>query len=200
MRMQGWSPAFIARIHLAPDVLARSPGHVSEHFSTGVEAMRATLAYLRPLPRAWVQRWLAQERGHLVIHPTRHGFQAGVQTFRGRALEDVAWMQLSLLIDDPIAYLTPFGMLMAHLIHWEERDKWQSQAWRDVARGVQSGFEAGYGRSEAAREQIDIYLAEGIAWYLVDRRALNIANPRLEKLLRSTLFRDDWYQAEGNEA
>jgi hypothetical protein len=53
---------------------------------------------------------------------------------------------------------------------------------------VQSGFAAGYGRSEADQADVNAYLAEGIAWHLADARGLNAADPRLHKLLRATIF------------
>ena len=187
--------ALFARIHISPEALARSPGHVSERFATGVAAMQATLAYLRPLPPTLVQRWLAQERGHIVIDASQHRFEPGSCAFRGRWLEDVAWVKLALLVDDPIRFLTPVGALIAHLIGWGETPGRDAQPWRDFVRGVQSGFEAGYGRSDAARCDVDAYLAEGIAWYLTDRRGLNVENPRLEKLLRATVFNNAWHSS-----
>ena len=187
--------ALFTRIHIAPDALARSPGHVTERFRTGVEAMRATLSLLRPLPHALAERWLAEPRGHIVIDAVRHGFEPGAGVFRARALEDVAWVRLALLADDPVAYLTPVGALIARLIGWAGTPERAGQAWRDFARGVRSGFEAGYGRSDAARTCEDAYLAEGIAWFLVDRRDLNASDPRLEKLLRATVFDDRWIRS-----
>lgn len=184
------------RVHVSPDALARSPGHVGTRFATGMAAMRATQAYLRPLPDALVRLWLARDRGHIVIDAVRQGFRPGMSAFRGRRLEDVAWVRLTLLAEDPIAYLTPVGALIAHLIGWGESPEEKGQPWRDFARGVWSGFEAGYGRSDAARADVDAYLAEGIAWYLADRRGLNVENPRLEKLLRATLFNEAWSQNE----
>ena len=190
-----FSEPLFARVHLAPEALARSPGHVQERFPTGVHAMQATLDYLRPLPEALVQGWLASPRGHIVLDAARHGFEPGGGTFRGRPLADIAWVRLALLVDDPVAFLTPVGALIAQLIGWGETSGWDTQPWRDFVRGVRSGFESGYGRSEAARGNVDAYLAEGIAWYLADRRGLNVENPRLEKLLRATVFNNAWYHA-----
>jgi hypothetical protein len=176
------------RVHISPDALARSPGHVAERFETVSDALAATLALLRPLPEALVARWLATPRGHVVIDARQHGFVAGESLFRGRALADVAWVRLALLVDDPIAYLTPVGWLIARIMGWGQENARDDQRWRDFERGVQSGFAAGYGRSEAARADVNAYLAEGVAWYLADMRGLNAADPRLHKLLRATIF------------
>jgi hypothetical protein len=176
------------RVHISPDALARSPGHVAERFETVSDALAATLALLRPLPEALVARWLATPRGHVIIDARQHGFVAGESLFRGRALADVAWVRLALLVDDPVAYLTPVGWLIVRIMGWGQDNIRDDQRWRDFERGVQSGFAAGYGRSEAAQADMNAYLAEGIAWHLADARGLNAADPRLHKLLRATIF------------
>jgi hypothetical protein len=160
----------IQRVHISPDALARSPGHVAEHFATVSDALAATLALLHPLPGALVNRWLAEPRGHVVIDARDHGFVAGESTFRGRALQDVARVRLALLVNDPISYLTPASWLIARIIGWGQPGARSDQRWRDFDQGVRSGFAAGYGRSDAAQTDVNAYLAEGIAWYLADAR------------------------------
>ena len=184
----------VQRVHISPDALAHSPGHVAEHFGTVSDALAATLALLRPLPEGVTERWLESPRGHVVIDARRHGFAAGESRFRGRTLQDVAWVKLTLLVDDPVAYLAPVGALIARIIGWRQPDARADQRWRDFERGVQSGFDAGYGRSDAARADVNAYLAEGVAWYLAAPRGLNIADPRLHKLLRATVFSEAFYR------
>ena len=185
----------IRRVHITPDALARSPRPVQARFATVADALRATLTLLQPLPEAVIQRWLSSPGGHVIITARQHGFRSGENIFRGRALYDVAWVRLTLFVDDPVAYLTPTGWLLAHIIGWDQPDVRTDQRWRDFVRGVQSGFAAGYGRTEAARSDVNAYLAEGIAWHLVDARGLNAANPRLDKLLRATVFNEAFYRA-----
>ncbi len=175
-------------------VLARAPEEVRSRFATPGQVMQATLAYLRPLPPALIARWLAQEGGHIVIDHARHGFDQGPCAFRGRELSQVAWIRIDLLVADPITYLHPVGKLLAHILGWTSSPQPRTQAWRDLVQGVRRGFNAGYGRDQAARSSPIDYLAEGIAWYLVDRRAFNVADPRLEKLLRATVFNPSWYR------
>ena len=189
-----FSQQLLARVHISPYALARSPGHVAERFETVSDALAATLALLRPLPDGLIDRWLATPRGHVSIDARRHGFAAGESLFRGRALQDAAWVRLALLVDDPVAYLTPVGALIARIIGWGQPNVRADQRWRDFARGVQSGFAAGYGRSEAARADVNAYLAEGVAWYLAAPRGLNTADPRLHKLLRATVFSEAFYR------
>ncbi len=182
------------RVHIGVHVLARAPEAVRSRFATPGQVMQGTLAYLHRLPPALIARWLAQKGGHIVIDDARHGFEQGPCTFRGRELVQVAWTRIDLLVTDPITYLHPVGKLLAHILGWASTPQPQTQAWRDLVQGVQRGFDAGYGRSLAAQSSPLDYLAEGIAWYLVNRRALNVADPRLEKLLRATVFNPSWYR------
>ncbi len=182
----------ISRVHFESGALARSPGHVRQRYPTPAAAMKATLHYLQPLPEALIARWLAEDRGHIIIQASQHGFELGKSRFRRRWLEDVAWVRITLLVDDPIDYLMPVAALLASLIGWGSTPDQATQPWQDFVRGVRSSFDAGYGRRDEARADVDAYLAEGIAWYLVDRRGLNITNPRLEKLLRATVFNEAW--------
>ncbi len=177
------------RIHILPDALARSPGHVSEHFTDSASALSGVLDQLRDLPEPLVSRWLAASSGHIILNNQQHGFIPGENTFRQRTLEDVAWLKLA-LIAEPVRFLTPVGRLIACIAGWGQETKSETapKGWEQFESGVQSCFRAGYGISAEAQQDIDAYLAEGIAHYLSDRRSLNQQDPRLEKLLASTVF------------
>lgn len=188
--------SLLSRLHILPDTVARSPGHIAEHFATPMAAFAATEHLLRPLPEPLRQRWLTAPEGHIVLNPTVHAFVAGPNHFRGRALTDVAWLTLRCLVDDTISFLTPAGQLIHHLIldRYQLRREPASAVWVSFWGGLQSCHRAGYASTQEAREDIDLYLAEGIARWLADRRGLNMQDPRLEKLLAATLFEATFYE------
>jgi len=190
------SPSLASRIHIVPGAFARSPGHVSEHFAGPTAALAATEALLRPLPKPLVAWWLAAPRGHIVLNTSRHGFSAGPGRAGKRDLTDVAWLQISAYLDDVIRFCTPIGGLLMHIVGWGQTSPFESPlaAWDQVRRGIAGCFRAGYGRSEDARRDIDCYVAEGVGWYLADRRGLNVQDPRLQKLLAATVFNPDAYR------
>ena len=177
------------RIHILPGALARSPGHVSEHFANPASALSGVLSRLQDLPEPLVRRWLAAPRGHIILNDQRHGFVSGGNTFRQRSLDDVAWMKLSVVAED-VRFLTPVGHLISRIVGWEQGTEVEPalKGWEQFEGGVQSCFLAGYGISAEAQQDVGDYLAEGIAHYLIDRRSLNRHDPRLEKLLAATLF------------
>ncbi len=186
--------SLLLRVHVTPDAVTHSSREVRARFETGVQALKATLAMLEPLPKALVSRWLRTDDGHVIINASQHAFTWEKTDFRGRSWYGVAWVRLSWLLQDPIRYLTPIGILIAHKIGWEQTPQPQNQPWRDFVQGVLAGFKAGYGRSPSSQHHPIHYLAEGIAWHLVDSRQFNIENPQLQKLLRRTVFSEDWYR------
>lgn len=182
-------PSLYPRIHIQPEALTRSPGHVSEHFANPASALSGVLARLQDLPEPLLKRWLAAPWGHIILDNQQHGFVPGDNMFRNRTLVDVAWLKLA-FVADGIRFLTPAGHLIARIAGWGQAPEAEPalRGWEQFESGVQSCFRAGYGISTKAQQDIGTYLAEGIAHYLSDRRSLNQHDPRLEKLLISTLF------------
>lgn len=190
------------RVHIVSGSLAASPGHVIEHFATPADALAAARLWLQRLPDPLWRRWLAAPGGHIVLNAGQHGFVPGDSIYQGRTLMDVAWLKLAVYPDDRVMFLTPVGHLIAHLVGWGSETKAQPalvapapalRAWDQFVSGVQSCFRVGYGLSVAAQSDVTGYLAEGIAAYLDDHRRLNVRDPRLEKLLAATLFRETSY-------
>lgn len=177
------------RLHILPETLARSPGHISERFATPIAALDALERQLQPLPSALVEHWLNRPEGHVVLNARRHGFEPGPSSNHPRSLVDVAWTRLA-LSPAPRNFLIPTAHLIARVIGWNRADGREPilKNWDAFVAGVKSAFGAGYGLSPNARNDVNVYLAEGIAAYLVDRRALNLTDPALEKLLRAHVF------------
>lgn len=184
------------RLHILPETLARSPTPVGERFPTPMALLAAVAQGLAPLPEPLRAAWLAAAGGHLVLTPDRHGFVPGPQPVRRETLTDVAWLRAALWLSDRMAFYEPVGWLVCHLL----TDRFDLEAaasipsWASFWRGLESGRQAGYGLSEAARADTRAYLAEGIAAYLGDRMALNQRDPRLEKLLAATVFSPHFYR------
>ena len=198
------------RVHIVSGSLAVSPGHVTEHFASPAAALDVARSWLQRLPDALQARWMAAPGGHIILNAGQHGFVLGESMYRNRTLVDVAWLKLAVYPDDRMVFLTPVGHLIAHLVGWGSGTKARPalvapapvlRAWEQFVSGVQSCFRAGYGLTPAgsasdgpaARFDATIYLAEGIAAYLDDRRRLNVRDPRLEKLLAATLFQETSY-------
>lgn len=188
-------PSLYPRIHIQPEALTPSPGPVSEHYADPASALSGVLAHLQALPEPLVKRWLAAPWGHIVLDNQQHGFVPGDNMFRNRTLVDVAWLKLAFVADE-IRFLTPAGHLIARIVGWEQETEAGPalKGWEQFNSGVRSCFRAGYGVSAESQQDVGVYLAEGIARYLTDRRSLNAHDPRMEKLLAGTLFNRDAYR------
>ena len=151
--------------------------------------MSDVLTQIGDLPKPLSERWLATSRGHIVLNHQQHGFVSGDSLFRQRILVDVAWLKLA-FIADAVRFLTPVGRLVVNIVGWGQAPEVEPalKGWEQFVGGVQGCFRAGYGISLEAQQDVGVYVAEGIAHFLVDRRSLNRHDPRLEKLLAATLF------------
>lgn len=189
-------PSLYPRIHILPDTLAHSPASVIAAFPLPTRLLAATRQMLAPLPAPLVEAWLRDESGHIVIGSATHAFIPGPNTVFKRQLGDVAWVQASRLVEDAAGFLIPAGRLIHCLIlnRWRLPRQPNPAVWEQFWAGLVSCHRAGYAASQEALADIDLYLAEGIARWLADRRRLNLHDPRLEKLLAATLFDASFYK------
>lgn len=193
-----------AKLHLEPGALARVPTSVSERFDNPWAPMKALQRRLRPFPVGLLRFWAAQERGHVLIGRRDRGYVPGPQRCGKRTLDGVAYVALADLAAANDRPLVLIGLLLDHLLGCRGGEgAWLSEGggitprWREVGRQVHELFELGYGQSEAAQHDPHIYFAEGLAAYCRDRRALNVADPLLERLLRRTIMNEAFWKAEG---
>jgi hypothetical protein len=80
---------------------------------------------------------------------------------------------------------------------WLSEGSGRSPAWQEVAERLQRQFHLGYGPEEI-QDRPQAYFAWGLRTYLTDRQALNVLDPGLERLLRTTIMDSQfWTKAEG---
>ena len=183
-------PSLADRVHIVPGSLAQLGGQrqrsAAVHFDTPATAMQAVEGPLAHLPAPLISAWLATPAGHIILNTDRHEFVADHSYFRKRKFLAVAWLKLA-YASDPVAFLSPAGRLLAWLIGWRRTDgaKPLLKAWNQFENGVETCFRAGYGQGSEAQNDIDAYLAQGIAAFLVDRRALNVRDPETGEIAGS---------------
>jgi hypothetical protein len=64
--------------------------------------------------------------------------------------------------------------------------------WLEVGQRVHQLASLGYGFSAESQADAHVYFAEGVATYLDNRRVLNVQDPKLERLLHTTLMDEDF--------
>lgn len=196
MQNQALASLKVDRMHVAPRALELSPAAAQRRFMVVWAPLEELLSRLRPLPAGLVRTWLQQPGGHVVITHLPSSYEPAVRLLKRHALHNVAYVSVSDLARDSLDALVPVGHLLDHLLGCAgaEDGKWLSEggslnpALKRVGARVMELFELGYGFDEAARGDVRAYWARSLALYLHDRGALNVADPLMEKLLRTTVL------------
>ena len=198
----------IDRIHVAPRALELSPPAAQQRFTHIWAPLDHVTSKLHALPTGLVRFWLEQPGGHVVIThlPTR--YEPGEQLLQHQVLRNVAWVRVSDLAKDSVEALVPIGHLVDHMLgsSGQAEGPWLSdggglnESLREVAARVAELFPLGYGFDEAARTDVRAYFARSLALYLLDRQTLNVADPLMEKLLRTTFLSEALWRSRRMQA
>lgn len=211
MTEQGLERLKIDRLHVTARALELSPAAVQQRFKHIWEPLDDLSRQLEVLPAGLVRFWLAQPGGHVVISHMPSRYEPGIQTLKRQVLHHVAHIRLSDLVTAPLEALVPIGHLLDHLLGsggatdepWLSEGGGANQRLCQVGQRVQALFPLGYGFDQGACADARSYLARSLALYLHDRRALNVSDPQIERLLRTTLLSGAFWhshemQAQGN--
>lgn len=192
-----------AKVHIRPNTVARLPSAQAQHLRSPLDLGRLVLQPLKPCPPSMLQFWATHERGHVVVNPSEHAYQPAPQSVGQRLLEGVAWISARRLLADS-QLVAPVANLLDHLLGsdgrgdgpWLSDGSARSPAWQEVAERLQRQFRLGYGPEET-QDRPHAYFAWGLRTYLADRRALNVIDPGLERLLATTILSIQfWTKAE----
>ncbi len=192
------------RMHVAPLALDLAPSAAQQSFTSVWAPLEGLADRLRHLPVGLLRFWLMQPGGHVVITHLPSRYEAGEQVLGRHVWRNVAYVAAADLARDSLESLVPVGHLMDHLLGaaGAEDGRWLSEgggvnpALRTVGARVVELFSLGHGFDETARSEAHSYFARSFALYLHERRALNIADPLLERCLRTTLFWAPFWREE----
>ncbi len=188
------------KVHIQRGTLARLPSQQAARLRSPLDLGRLLLAPLDGAPAELLRFWLDHPRGHAVVNPLRHGYVPGVQAVGRRQRDGVAWITAARLLAQP-GLAEPLAALLDHLLGSDgqpdgprlSEGAGRSAAWAEVGQRLQRQFNLGYAPPEAAVSS-DRYFAWGIRTYLADPSGLTVADPGLERLLRTTLFDSRFWQ------
>jgi hypothetical protein len=186
----------VDRLHVAPRALELSPANTQRRFKHIWAPLDELLSQLRPLPAGLVRFWLDQPGGHIMITHLPSHYEPGEQAFKHGLLRNIAFLRLSELAEGSLEALVPLGHLLDHLLGnggaleglWLSEGGGIDPVLREVGGRVHKLFPLGYGFDEAACGDARTYFARSLALYLHDRRELNVADPQIERLLRTTVL------------
>lgn len=190
------------KIHVRTDALARSRGDVQERLSSSWQAAIEIAHQLRGLPEDAFLWWAEQPAGHILLTADERGYSRAPLVHAGDTLCGVAFIPLrQILYERQQAAITAI-LPLDHLLGCggEADGRWLSEGnsihprWARIGNQIAALFTLGYGLSEAACRDPHHYLAEGLWTSIHDRRRLNLADPKLDRLLRSSLLSSPFWQ------
>jgi hypothetical protein len=196
MKIQVLQELKTERIHVAPRALDLASAPVQQRFPHLWAPLEALAGKLQPLPVGLVRFWLEQPGGHVVITHLSSYYDPGDWLLKGNLLRNIAYVGLSDLAGGSLEALVPVGHLLDHLLGnggqpeglWLSEGGGADPVLQKVGTRFAELFPLGHGFDMLAHHDRRSYFARSLALYLHDRRALNVADPLIERLLRTTLF------------
>ena len=143
----------------------------------------------------------------MVITHLASGYNEGVMLLKSGPVRNVAQVCLADLAGGSLEALVPLGRLLDHLsgsagapqgVRLSDGAGVSARLERLGGR-IQRLYSLGHGFDELACQDAQSYFARSAALYLQDRRALNVADPLMEKLLRRTLFSQEFWSLSATE-
>lgn len=189
------------KIHVVPGALAQSSGDIRQELDSGWNGSTQLVQDLAGLPDAALTWWAAQPRGHILLTAHSDAYEPARLKSDQRHLEGVAQISLSTLVRDPhqaaCLALHPLDHLLgcggAPQGAWLSDGGGINPRWRTVGEQVVKLFDLGYGLSPRARQDPHFYLAEGLVLAMQEKRRLNTADPKLQRLLKASLLNDGFW-------
>lgn len=193
----------VERMHVAPRVLDLSSQQVQRRFPHVWAPLEELSSRLKGLPTGLVRFWLQQPTGHVVITHLASRYEPGEHQLKHHVLCNVAYVGISDLAQGSLEVLVSIGHWLDHLLGsaGAEEGLWLSQGGgaspvlQEVGAHVAELFPLGHGFDAQACTDPRTYFARSLALYWHDRRALNAADPLLERLLRTTLCADAFWRS-----
>ena len=194
-----------ARARLLPGALAQSPLWVRDVFDHAWAPMTALARQMALLPTGLWGYLLACEGGYLAVCNGPSRYEPGSAQLRGRQVANVAFVSIQDLALDNEQPLHVVGHLVDHHLgnggaaegEWLSEGGGQRPRWREASARLTRLFALGYGIDAVATSSPRDYFAQSLALYCRQRQRLNVADPQIDRWLRSTLWDDSFWQAKG---
>lgn len=184
------------RLHIERQALRTSPPAVRQCFAHVWAPADRLLESLAAWPASLLAYWLAAPAGHVVFTAGPSAYLPGPWRWHQDELQAVAQIALGDLLGDARAALIVVAELADHLLgscgatggpNLSDGAGATPQL-LGVGEHIASLARLGYGPSEP-----HAYFAWAFTGYWLDRRALNVADPNVERLLHTTLWNEAFW-------
>ena len=190
------------KMHVERQALRLSPPAVQRRYDHAWAPVQHLEKVLRPCPEGLLRWWAESPRGYLILTHLPSYYAEGAQVVREETVENVAYVCLNDLHHDPHVALRAVASLLDHLLgsNGVPKGGWLSDgtgvipALEDVGQKVREYAALGYLEGVVGLSDSRGYFAAAFAMYLSNRRDRNIADPRIEKLLHTTLLSESFWK------
>lgn len=170
---------------------------MQQHFAHIWAPADLLLEHLAAWPGGLLAFWLKEPAGHVIFTAGASGYVPGPVPWQGTTLQAVARISPADLLDDARPALEVMAHLVDHLLGsrgategaWLSDGAGATAALSAVGARVHALAALGYGPRDP-----HAYLAWAFAGYWLDRRALNAADPHIERLLRTTICSEPFWE------
>jgi len=192
-RAEAW---LLARGRSIPDLLSHAPPWVRNVFDSSWAVTKAMAWQARCLPPAVWSYLLGLDGGYLAFCTGDSYYTPGPVTLRNDILRNVAFVAVEDLAHDNERSMHVLGHLIDHALGCggEDAGLWLSEGggasshWKQAGQRLAQLYTLGYGVDEIAQSDMRDYFAQSLALFCRDRERLNVADPRVDRWLRSTLW------------
>ena len=187
-----------ARARLMPNLLSQSPPWIRSVFGHSWAPMRALVEQIDCLPPHVWRKLLEWESGYVAICNGKTRYIPGPASIRQLHVTNVAFVSiedLALANEGPLHVL---GHLIDHHLGcagradgpWLSEGGGISPGWQEAGRRLPDLFALGYAVDPVAQSSVRDYFAQSLALFCLDRQRLNVADPQIEKWLRTTIWNE----------
>jgi hypothetical protein len=186
------------RLHVERQALAASSPQVRRRFEHAWAPVERLCEMLAAWPAGLLACWLASPHGYVVLTAGASTYVPAAVPWFDRELQAVSRVSLADLLGDGRAGLMVLAHLVDHLLgsHGTPDGPWLSDGagitarLRAVGEQIARLARLGYGPTDPHD-----YFAWAFTSYWLDRRTLNVADPRVERLLQTTLCDEAFWAA-----
>ena len=190
------------KMHVEHQALRLSPTAVRRRYDHAWAPVQHMEKVLSPCPEGLLRWWAESPRGHLILTHLPSRYAEGPQAVRKEMVENVAYVCLNDLHRNPQIVLRAVASLLDHLLGSDGAPKGRRlsdgsgviPALEDVGQKVQEYAALGYLEDVVEESDSREYFEAAFTLYLTNRRDLKVADPRIEKLLHTTILSESFWR------
>ena len=184
----------VSKMGIEPGMLRRASPQVAGQYDSQWAPVEELASRLERLPAGTLQFLANHPNGYLVVS-SRSRYEPDDVVVGERSRTNVAFFDIGDL-NSPFTCIRVAANLVDHLLGCDGKPDglWLSDgggitpALAEVGEQISRRFDLGYAITQEAGRSRHDYLAHSLAWYIEDRRKLNVADPQIERLLKRSLM------------